>query len=121
MSTFQFLAQVTTHATSQPIGNVDPPIWANPWFPAVLGIAVFYFILIRPKKNQDKARTSMLSTLKRGDRVQTIGGVLGTVVEAREDEVVVKVDESNNTKMKFTRSAIHKVIPDGEKPASDEK
>jgi preprotein translocase subunit YajC len=35
---------------------------------------------------------------------------LGTVVEAREDEVVLKVDETSNTKIKFTRSAIHRVL-----------
>jgi preprotein translocase subunit YajC len=52
----------------------------------------------------------MLSQLKRGDRVQTIGGILGTVVEARESEVVLKVDESANTKIRFSRSAIHRVL-----------
>jgi preprotein translocase subunit YajC len=52
----------------------------------------------------------MLSELKKGDRVQTIGGILGTVVEARDTEILVKVDESSNAKIRFSRSAIHRVI-----------
>jgi preprotein translocase subunit YajC len=112
LSTLEILAQTTVPTTQQ----VDPPFYASPWFPAVLGILVFYFILIRPQKNKDKTRNNMLANLKRGDRVQTIGGILGTVVEAREDEVVLKVDETNNTKLKFARSAIHKVVVEEEKP-----
>jgi preprotein translocase subunit YajC len=107
LSTFEILAQATVPST-QP--TVEPPFYASPWFPAILGLLVFYFILIRPQKNKEKAKNNMLANLKRGDRVQTIGGILGTVVEAREDEVVVKVDESNNTKVKFTRTAIHRVL-----------
>jgi preprotein translocase subunit YajC len=52
----------------------------------------------------------MLKGLKRNDRVQTIGGILGTVVETRDDVVVLKVDEANNVKMHFNRSAIKEVL-----------
>ena len=69
----------------------------------------------RSKKKDQKARQQLLDNLKKGDRIQTIGGVLGSVVEVRDGEVVVKVDESNNTKMRFTRSAIQKVVEE-EKP-----
>ena len=51
----------------------------------------------------------MLANLKRGDRIQTIGGILGSVVEARENEVVIKIDESTNTKIRIVRDAIKKV------------
>ena len=115
MSTFGIVAQVVAPTTQGP--QVDPPFYASPWFPAILGLIVFYFILIRPQKNKEKAKKDLMANLKRGDRVQTIGGILGTVVEARDDEVVVKVDESNNTKIKFARSAIHRVLEE-EKPAA---
>ena len=52
----------------------------------------------------------MLSALKKGDEVQTIGGVLGKVIETRDDRVLLKVDESSNAKMWFTRAAIQRVI-----------
>ena len=51
-----------------------------------------------------------LKQLKRGDRIQTIGGILGNVLRVEENRIEVKVDETNNTKMWFTRNAIHRVI-----------
>jgi preprotein translocase subunit YajC len=52
----------------------------------------------------------MLKQLKRGDRIQTIGGIQGAVVRAEESRVEVKVDESSNTKIWFARTAIARVI-----------
>lgn len=78
--------------------------------PLMIIMLVFYVLVFRSKRKQDRQRTDMLQQLKRGDRIQTIGGILGTVVEARENEVVVKVDESNNIKLRFNRTAIHRVI-----------
>ena len=51
----------------------------------------------------------MLATLAKGAKVTTVGGVLGTVVEVRDEEVVVKVDENSNTRMRFAKSAINAV------------
>jgi len=75
-------------------------------------ILFFYFFIFRAKKTQDKKRTSMLDQLKPGDRVQTIGGILGTVIKASDSEVTLKVDETSNTKLRFARSAIHRVLGD---------
>jgi preprotein translocase subunit YajC len=58
----------------------------------------------------------MRSGLKKNDRVVTIGGILGTVtmVQQGSDEVTIKVDENNNTKLRIKRSAIDRVVaPDG--------
>jgi preprotein translocase subunit YajC len=59
----------------------------------------------------------MLGDMKRGDEIQTIGGIVGKVVEAREERVLVKVDESSNTKIWFTRGAIARVIAEDAKDA----
>jgi preprotein translocase subunit YajC len=79
-------------------------------FMLALVLLVFYVFVIRSKRRQDQQRQSLLDSLKKGDKVQTIGGVIGTVWEARDNEVVIKVDESSNTKMRFVRSAIHRVL-----------
>lgn len=92
--------------TAQP---ASPPGWTQ-FIPLILIVVIFYFFVIRSKRTQDKKRNEMLSQLKKGDRIQTIGGILGTVIEARETEVLVKVDESSNTKIRFARSAIHRVV-----------
>ena len=100
----------TSHPTSAPASA--PSFWQSPLFFPLILIAVFLFFSSRTRKNKDRQVQDMLGNLKRGDRVQTIGGILGTVVEARENEVVLKVDETNNTKMRFSRKAIHVVLQD---------
>jgi preprotein translocase subunit YajC len=98
----------------------QPPGWyqffATPTFPLMIVVTVVWIYFLRNKRGPDKQLADRLKDLKRGDRIQTIGGILGTVVEARENDVVVKVDESNNTKIKFSRKAISAVIDD-DKPA----
>jgi preprotein translocase subunit YajC len=106
-----FLAQ-----TTQPVAPTSQPaptwlrIMGDPIFPIAIILLLFFLFLQGGKRKEEKQRQNMLKDLKKGDRIQTIGGILGTVVEARDSEVVVKVDESTNTKMKFTRSAIHRVV-----------
>ena len=79
--------------------------------PILLMVVVFFFIMNRSKKGHGQtARPTCCSNLKKGDEVQTIGGILGKVMEAREDKVLLKVDENSNTKIWFGRSAIHKVV-----------
>ena len=86
-----------------------------PYVPLILVVVIMYFFVINSKRKDEKTRKTMIDQLKKGDRVQTIGGVLGTIVQADGDEVVVKVDESTNTKMRFVRTAVHKVLTDATK------
>ena len=50
----------------------------------------------------------MVQTLQKNDRIRTIGGIIGTIVDIKDDEITLKVDESNNTKIKIASSAIGK-------------
>ena len=54
----------------------------------------------------------MLSSLEKGDKVQTAGGIIGTITDLKDTEVTLKVDENTNTKMKFARSAVSTVLRD---------
>ncbi len=76
------------------------------WLPILLMFAVFYWVIFRGQKKERQKHEEMLNSLKRNDRVLTIGGVIGTVVDVRGQEIILKVDETNNVKMRFTRSAI---------------
>jgi preprotein translocase subunit YajC len=71
-------------------------------------IVVFYFLVIRPQNKKKKDAQKMLENIKKGDRVVTIGGMHGTVESAKDDAVVLKVDE--NVKVKFSKSAVAQVI-----------
>jgi preprotein translocase subunit YajC len=82
----------------------------NPMILMVLLLMVFMFLMSSSKKKQERQKQEQLNKIKRGDRVQTIGGILGKVVEADDAKVLLKVDESSNTKIWFSRSAIHRVL-----------
>jgi preprotein translocase subunit YajC len=73
-------------------------------------IAVFWFIIFAPQRKEKKRRAAMLAALKKGDKVSTIGGEIGTVVEVNDQNVLLKVDESSNTRIRYVRSAIQGVI-----------
>lgn len=107
-------------ATTQPLEQ--PPFWANPsnmFLPLIVVMLVFFvWSSSKTKKQEQKKRDDMLANMKRGDRVMTAGGILGSVVEVRDSEVVLKVDESSNTKIKFTRDAIKRVMTEDEPAAS---
>lgn len=67
---------------------------------------VLFFVFFRGPQKQKQERKKLVQSLQKNDRVQTIGGILGTVVDIKDDEITLKVDESNNTKIKVTSSAI---------------
>ncbi len=94
---------------------------AGSWLPLVVLIGAFfllYFWMGRSRRKQEAKRKEMLAQIKKGDKVTSIGGIVGTIMDVREDEVVVKVDETNNVRMRFARWAVRGVGEDAkqEKP-----
>ena len=77
----------------------------------VIGL-LFYFILLRPDRRKRQELETMLSQLKKNDRVVTVGGIFGTVVQAPQgaEDVTLKVDESSNTRIRVLRSSISRVL-----------
>ena len=63
----------------------------------VVMVAVFYFMLIRPQRKKDKAVKDMLSSLKTGDRICTIGGFYGTVRAVKDDTITLSFGSMENT------------------------
>jgi preprotein translocase subunit YajC len=77
--------------------------------PILLMILIFYFLLIRPQQKKEKDRKAMISSIKKGDKVLTIGGIYGIVSDFKGDDIViVKIGEG--TKVEITRSAIQSKI-----------
>ena len=73
-----------------------------------LMFVMMYFILFRSPRKKQQQHKQMVQSLAKHDKVRTIGGIIGTVVDVKGDEVVLKVDESNNTKIRVSASAIGK-------------
>ncbi|MGM9551414.1 MAG: preprotein translocase subunit YajC [Clostridia bacterium] len=75
----------------------------------VIMVAIFYFLLIRPQKKREKETRRMLNDMRKGDEVVTIGGIMGNIVNIKDDSVVIETG-ANKTKITFERSAIKSVL-----------
>ena len=76
----------------------------------IMFFAVFLIFTMGGQRKEKKKRAAMLASLAKGHKIQTVGGILGTIVEVREQEVLVKVDENTNSRLRFARSAIQSVV-----------
>ena len=76
--------------------------------PMILIFVVFYFFLIRPQRKKDKQVKEMLANLKVGDRVCTIGGIYGTIVNIKNDTISLAVGK-DNVNLVFARWGIRSV------------
>ena len=71
----------------------------------VVMIGVFYFMLIRPENKRKKEAEQMRSSMKKGDKVTTIGGIVGTVVDIKEDKFVIETS-ADQVRVEFAKWAL---------------
>ena len=120
---YSLLAQAGSPAG--PAGPAKPtssPLGGGFIIALMLAMVVFMIMSSRSqKKREQRKREEMYARMAKNDRVLTIGGVLGTVISVKDNEVVVKVDESTNTKMTFLKSAIQRVVTDDSDLTAEQK
>lgn len=75
-------------------------------------IFIFYFLMIRPERKRMKERDAMLGKLQKGDTVVTTAGIVGKIFRVEEKEVIINIDNDNNVKMRFLRSAVNEIVQD---------
>jgi preprotein translocase subunit YajC len=75
------------------------------WVPLFV---IIYFLLIRPQQQRQKQTDQMLKNLKKGDKVVTTGGIIGTVIGLEDTRAVLRIAE--DTKVEFTKTAIVQVL-----------
>jgi preprotein translocase subunit YajC len=103
--------QTTAPGQADP-GETGPTRKTSPWggpqqFIFIgLMLVMMYLILFRGPRKKQQQHKQMMQALSKNDKIQTIGGIIGTVVDVKDEEITLKIDESNNTKMKILRSAI---------------
>lgn len=86
------------------------PEASNPlamFLPLVLIFLVFYFFIIRPQKKKEDNRKKMIEAVRKGDKVVTIGGIHGTVMQVDETSVLLQAD--TNTKLRVEKNALSNV------------
>ena len=116
MNTFALYSLLLAQADGAKGGDSgNPPGIGSFFVPILAAIVLYYFLIIRPERRKQSTHRSSLESLKKNDRVVTIGGIYGVVtnVQRDADEVTLKVDESTNTKIRVTFSAIARVVGDG--------
>jgi preprotein translocase subunit YajC len=77
--------------------------------PLVLIFVVFYFLLIRPQQKKMKAHRELIAALKRGDKVLTAGGIIGTVVKVEEDHTLL-VEIAKDIRVRVARGTISELL-----------
>ena len=108
--------EATTSVPGSPGGSPESAVPPKPQSSPVMQLVLFvgvmgimmYLMMFRGPKKQQQQHKMMLQSLKKNDKVRTIGGIFGTIVDIRGDEIVLKVDESNNTKIRISSTAISK-------------
>ena len=112
VTTEHFSEQEQTTAITKTDPNAPAPVATPPrsplmqFLPFILIFVVMYFLLFRGPRKKQQQHKQMVQGLQKNDKVRTIGGIIGTVVDINENEVTLKIDESNNTKIKIAASAI---------------
>ena len=76
------------------------------WIMLALIFVVLWFFMIRPQRKQQKELQNFRDSLKKGDKVVTVGGIFGTVAEIKENTVLIEVD--NNVKIRVSKNALVK-------------
>lgn len=74
-------------------------------FMLVAMLAIFYFMLIRPENKRKKEAEAMRSSVRNGDKITTIGGIVGTVVNVKEDKIVIETG-ADQVRIEFAKWAI---------------
>ncbi len=95
------MSYVFLFAAPQEVATGNPLIT---FLPLLLVFIVFWFFIIRPQRKRDAERKNMISAVKKGDKILTIGGVHATVSQVEDTSVLAQID--TNTKVRLEKSAI---------------
>lgn len=82
------------------------------WLMLLLIFVIMWFFMIRPQRKQQKELEKFRSSLKKGDKIVTIGGIFGTVEEVKDKSVLIRVDDT--TKLRMDKNSIVKDFSDGQ-------
>lgn len=80
------------------------------FLPLILIFAIMYFLIFRPQMKKQKQQKMMIDTLKKGDKIVTVGGIFGTIAGVKEKEGTLIVKIADNTKIELVKTSVAKVI-----------
>jgi len=80
------------------------------FLPIILIFVIMYFLIFRPQMKRQKEQKKMIDSVKKGDKVVTIGGIFGTVTGVKEKENSVYLKIAENTKIEIAKTSIAKIL-----------
>lgn len=89
----------------QPGAQTAPPAWTS-FLPLAIIFVLFYMLLIRPQRKQQREREAMIGNLKKNDHVVTTGGIRAVVDRIKDNDIYLRVDEKSDVRLRVVRSAI---------------
>jgi len=99
MLKFVVIGSVLTQIASAEAAAPTPRDGVTPFIPLILIFGVFYFLILRPQQKKQKEQVKFISELKRGDRVVTQSGIIGTIKTVNDTFVNLEVDENVHLKI----------------------
>ena len=103
----------TAAVPAQPLGGSAPasqPSMLTFMLPLILVMGVMMLFTFMTGRKEKKKKAALFAAMAPGDKVQTFGGIIGSISEIKDDEIVLRVDEVNNTRIRFAKSAISGVL-----------
>jgi len=124
MSMFDTFLIASAHAqTATPAVTPAAPAGGDvlmQFMPLILIFVVFYFLLIRPQQKRMKEHNELLKALKKGDKVVTGGGIVGTITKVEGDDYLF-IDIASGVEVKALRATVTGLVDPTKKPANDSK
>lgn len=105
-----FISEAMAEAPAAAAGAQQAAGWEGLIFPIGL-VVILYFFMIRPQVKRQKEHKSLIEALKKGDEVQTMGGMMGTITEIGDN--FCKLEIADGIEIKVRRSSIEAVMPKG--------
>ena len=99
-------------------GEGSPADTFKMFVPMLIIFGIFYFMMLRPQQRKDKERRKMIAEIKSGARVLFSGGIIGTIVNVKEDTFIIRIAEK--VKIEVARGAVVRVLQKGEKAELEE-
>ena len=107
-------AAASTTNTGSSLGNILTLLMIP------LLLVIMYFVMIRPQRKQEKEAANMRNSLSVGDEITTIGGIIGRVVNVKEDTFVLETTKER-TRIRFERTAIKRIERKFDAPVTEDK
>ena len=103
----------STPAMAQTVGGAaaaGPQDMLLQFAPILVLVVLFYFLMIRPQRQEQKKLKARLAAVKRGDRVLTAGGIIGVVQKTRDGSTEIEVEIAPNVRVTVLRDTLSNVL-----------